>query len=247
MRTVVPLSWVLALLFAFAPSPARAEVTAERKLVEHTGYTLRDGEWKIGLRESSWGLTDRLQLNSYLLATLALLNLGAKYQLVDAPNLAVAAKAWGGVSALPLIIGAGGGGFGAGLDATFPLTDRLAFNAGLEWTFFGMRTLVDMPLLESGRISYWTVRSHLHYLLSPRHTFFLSLSSPTSWYTALNDGAHDFDMLDFANGTVGYQYSAGIFNFRLNAGWGPSLFGRGPTVGLDLYLRGPKFLEPGLD
>jgi hypothetical protein len=237
MRSAAALPALLALALVLPPATARAEVTADKPLVEQTGHTLRQGEWKVGIRESSYGLTDRLQLNSYLLAMLAGLNVGLKYKVVDAPNLALSTRVHAGASVLSLLVGTAAFYGAAGLDATFPMGDRVAFSAGLGWTVFHTRPVTDEALLGNGRLSYFTIRSSLQWVMRPRHVFFLDLTSPTSWYTAVDGHGHDFDMLDFANGTVGYQFSHGMANLRLNLGWGPSLFGRGPTASLDFYLR----------
>ncbi len=233
----VALASAIALACAALPSSARAEVTAEKRIVEHTGYTLKAGEWKLGIRESSYGVTDRLQVNSYLLASALVLNAGVKYQLVDAPNLAVAVRGYGGASLTSLLLRTQLLLGGAALDATFPLGDRLAFSAGTQWTIWSVRQQDALAVGENIRLSWFTVRGGLQWVMQPRHVFFLELSSPTSWNTAIGAGAHDFDMLDFADGRVGYQYSRGIANLRLNLGWGPSLFGRGPTAGVDFYVR----------
>ncbi len=234
----LPLSFAFALSLAVVlPSVARAEVTAEKRIVEHTGYTLKRGEWKLGIRESSYGVTDRLQVNSYLLATALIVNAGAKYQLIDAPNLAVAVRGYAGASLTSLVLQTQLAMGGAGLDATFPLSDRLAFSGGAQWTVWYLRQADALAVGTSTRLSWFTVRGGLQWVMAPRHVFFLELASPTSWNTWIDGGSHDFDMMDFADGRVGYQLSRGVANFRLNVGWGPSLFGRGPTAGIDFYVR----------
>lgn len=237
-RAAVP--GLLALLCSsLAPSLALAEVTREAPIVDKTGYTLREGEWKIGLLTSSYGITDRLQVDSALLLTLAVQNAGLKYRLVDAPNLALSLNAYGGGSAASLFVASAVLFGGARVDASMPVHEQLSFNLSGGWQIWSVHAL-GMPALfpvENVRVSWFHLEGSVQYVYQPRHVFFVTMGTPTSWHTVFGPGAHDFDGIDFWQGAVGYQYSRGIANLRVDLGWGPSLLGRGPTASLDFYLR----------
>lgn len=228
----------LLVLIAFIAAPAAAEVTRESPLVEDTGHTLSKGEWKLGITTSSYGITDRLQVDSWLLLDLAVLNAGLKYKIVDAPNLALSANIWAGGSAVLLLAKIGLVYGGAKLDATMPLADELALNLTGGWQMWQVSSVGEASsLLSTGRLSWFTVKAGLQWVYSPTHIFFVSVGTPTSWIATLGGGTQDFDALDFTTGLVGYQFSKGVFNVRLDVGWGPSLLGRGPTAAFDLYFR----------
>lgn len=217
---------------------AAAEVTREQPLVEDSGYTLNKGEWKLGINTSSYGITDRLQLDSALLLDLVILNAGLKYQLVDAPNLALSASAFAGGSAILLALRVGVAYGGVRLDASMPLSETLSLNLAGSWQAWVITGVgEDVALLRSGRLSWFHARAGLQWVFTPRHIFFLTLATPTSWVAALGRGSNEFDAADFWAAMVGYQLSFGIVNLRLDVGYGPSLLGRGPTAALDFYVR----------
>lgn len=231
----------LALLVLLTALPARAEVTRDAPIVEESAYTLRQGEWKLGLVTSSYGITDRLQVDSALLLDLAVLNAGLKYKLVDAPNFALSGTVFAGGSGLTLVGGLALAWGGLRADASFPLSERLALNLEGSWQLWYANVfneeLHKKLGLGAGRVSWFHFKGALEYVFRPRHVFFLTVASPTSWTLAIDRGGSDFDALDFAQATVGYQFSPGIFNVRLDLGVGPSLYGFGPTASLDLYWR----------
>lgn len=230
---------VFLLVALLCSSLATAEVTRDQPLVEDSGHTLNKGEWKLGITTSSYGITDRLQLDSALLLDLVILNAGLKYKLVDAPNLALSASAFAGGSAILLALKVGLAFGGVRLDASMPLTETISLNLAGSWQAWLVSAVGDTesPLLRSGRLSWFHARAGLQWVYTPRHIFFLSLATPTSWVAALGRGSNDFDATDFWAAMVGYQLSAGIVNVRLDLGYGPSLLGRGPTAALDFYVR----------
>jgi hypothetical protein len=236
MRRACPAFFVL-LLIAVA-FPARSEVTLEAPLVEDTAHTLNQGEWKLGIQTSSYGITDRLQLDSALLLDLALLNAGLKYKLVDAPQLTLSVNAFGGGSVLLLAVQSALFYGGARLDASMPLGPKLSLNLTGGWNLWQASTLGQAEeVLPSLRLHWFSLRAGLQYVHAPRHIFFLNAGTPTSWMAAMGPGSHDFDATDFWQALLGYQYSRGVWNIRFDVGWGASLFGRGPVAGLDFYVR----------
>lgn len=233
---------LLALLPIVLLAPAaHAEVTRETPIVEETAWTLHQGTWKVGITTSSYGLTDRLQLDSALLLDVLIPNAGLKYKFIDEPNLALSGTVFGGASALTLAAGFGLVYGGARLDASFPLSDRFALNLSgdyqLWYANFLSEQLRSSTQIRSGRASWVHLKAALQFVFRPQHVFFLTVQSPTSWAVAVDRGGSDFDALDFAQATVGYQLSMGAFNVRLDLGVGPSLVGFGPTASLDLYFR----------
>lgn len=225
------------LLLSLAALPARADVTRDQPLIEETGHTLNQGEWKLGIGTSSYGITDRLQVDSALLVDLGILNAGLKYKLVDAPNLALSLNAWGGGSTILLLANIGLFYAGARVDASMPLTEELSISLNGGWQMWQVSSVGQASdLLAVGRLAWWHLEGILQWVVTPRHILFLSLGTPTSWIATMG-GTHDFDAFDFANGSVGYQLSYGVLNVRIDVGWGPSLLGRGPTAGLDFYVR----------
>ena len=231
---------LLALLLAGIPCAARADVDADHPLLDSTGYTLRAHEVQLGVLQSSFGVTDRLQLDSFLLADLVtFINLGAKLNVVRAPNLAVAVEAWGGVLPAALLLSSVLYDWGVQADASVPLVDALTLHvsAGYRyWRFSGLGFVAGTPPFD-GRVAWPSVQAELEYDLTPIHILFLTAGTPTAWQTAVNSGVHDFDATDFWSVTVGYQLSYKIFNLRLNAGYGPGLLGRGLVGSADLYFR----------
>ncbi len=238
MRRARRVFFVLLLIAAAAPGLALAEVTREAPLVEDSAHTLRQGEWKLGIGTSSYGITDRLQLDSALLLDLTVLNAGLKYKLVDSPQLALSLNAFGGGSVLMLALQSALFYAGARVDASMPLGEKLSLNLTGGWNFWHSSTFGDIAaLLPAGRLQWFSLRAGLQYAHQPRHIFFLNAGTPTAWMMAMGAGSHAFDATDFWQAMAGYQYSRGIWNVRLDLGWGPSLFGRGPTAGFDFYVR----------
>jgi hypothetical protein len=214
------------------------EGPAGGRVLDGSGRTLLAGEWKLGLGISSYGVTDRLQVDTAMVLLPAYLNAGVKYRLVDAPSLSLSGNLYAGAS-LPLLLVKVGGYFaGARLEATLPLHQRLWLNLGGGYQHWGMEPLgAEAVSLGISGLGWLTATASLEYQLRPEHTFLLTLGSPTSWRASTARGLHDFDALDFWQATVGYHLSRGVWNLRLDAGYGPGLLGRGLVVGGDLYLR----------
>lgn len=239
MHRAARLSLLAVVLFA----PALfAEVTRETPLVEETGYTLREGEWKLGIGISSYGITDRLQINSALLLDLLLLNAGLKFKLIDEANLALSVGAYGGSAALLLLFKVNLLFGGVRLDASLPVADRVAIHLSGKWEVLYLGSLAAAPptgiTLATGRMSWFHLKAAAQYVWLPRHIFFFSIASPTSWVLAIGRTSHDFDAFNFAEAKVGYQLSKGSMNLRLDVGVGPSvLTGFGPVASVDGYFR----------
>lgn len=228
-------------------TPARADVDAEHPLVEDTAYTLRQYEWKIGIHESAFGITDRLHVGTYLVAdALSLANLGLKYQVLATPRLAVAVSASGGylVGKPPEAPDSEVFFVSGQVDATLPLVPRLSVHLSTGYRFWHLYRL-SMPsllpgLFISSDLSWLVLRSQLEFDVSPRHILLLSAGTQGSvWMAALRQGGGtmDVDVSNYSTVTLGYQYSGRSFNFRLDAGYGPSLLGRSLALGMDLYWR----------
>ncbi|MBX5483992.1 MAG: hypothetical protein IRZ16_19380 [Myxococcaceae bacterium] len=232
---------VVLLLGLALPYPGRAEITREAPRVEDTGYTLQKGHWKIGIRTSSYGITDRLQVDSALLLDFVVLNVGLKYRLVDAPNLSVSATAWGGFAPIVLLLRGNLMGGTLGLDASMPVAERVAIHLSANWNVWAFSSFnpeLTIGNARSGRFSWFGLRATGEYVFQPRHAFFLMVGTPTSWVLGIGDTAHDFDALTSAEVMAGYQYSPGGFNVRVDLGVGPSLLtGIGPRLGVDFYYR----------
>ena len=235
------LVWVLAmLLVCLAPQVARAEVNTDHPLIEDTGYILRPKQLKVGLFQSSYGLTDRIQLDSLLwLNLITYFNLGAKVKVIEDKNLAVAVEAWAGTLAAALLTGAAIFNLGTQVDATVPLVDKLKLHLVAGFRYWKISTLpgIDQALLPSGRIYWPTLKGSVEYDITERHLLFLTLGSPTSWSAGIGNGGHEFDATAVWAITAGYQLSYKWLNLRLDLGYGPSLFGRGVVAGLDTYFR----------
>lgn len=231
----------LATFLLLAAGAAQAEVDADHRLVEDSGYTLRKKEWKVGIYECAYGVTDRLQLESAVFGDLAtFLNFGGKYMFIDEPQLAMAASAWGGFFALGLVGQAAIFDFGGQLDATVPLAEKLFLHmtlGGKYWRLAAFDLAGSSGLLFDGRIAWLTAKTQLEWDFRPAHVFFVNVGTPTSWMAAIGQGSHEFDALDFWQATVGYQLSKGPLNARIDLGYGPSAFSRGLAGGIDVYLR----------
>jgi hypothetical protein len=224
-------------LLAAVSTAARAEVGPEQRIVEDTAFTLRAGEIKLGVLESSYGLTDRVQLDTVLLGdAFTLLNAGVKVTVLNEPALALALHAAGG--RLLAIPGNHFWTFSAGFDASMPLGEALWLHVsggGHVWGYRGDE--IDDPLARSLRLAWLSVQAQVEWDFTPQHVFFVTAGTPTSWLAAGTLGSQDFDALDFARYTVGWQLSLQRFNFRVDAGYGPSIKGRGLTGSLDFYWR----------
>jgi hypothetical protein len=223
------------------PGNAHAEVDADHPLIEDTGYTLKRHEFKVGLFESSFGITDRLQIDSYLFADLVtFLNLGFKYKFLDLPNLAVAGEVWGGVLGIAVIGGIGFFDWGAQVDATVPLTERLNLNLSTGYRYWRFAEVAGLggALLIDGRVSWPSVKAELQYGVTSNHIVFLTVGTQTAWQASVGgSGNQEFDATNFWSLTAGYQLSYKWFNGRIDLGYGPSILGRGITGDFDLYFR----------
>ena len=228
-------------------SPARAAVDEKHPLVEDTAYTLRQYEWKIGIHESAFGLTDRLHVGTYLAAdALTLANLGLKYQVLATPRLAVAVSASGGYLLGKVFEDPASRVFfvSGQVDASLPLVPRLSVHLSTGYRFWHLYR-VSLPSLLPGifissNVNWLVLRSQLEFDVTPHHILFLSAGTHGSaWMAALRDGGGvlDADLSNYSTVTLGYQYSGRSFNFRLDAGHGPSLLGRSLMLGVDLYWR----------
>jgi hypothetical protein len=237
----------LALLWA---APARAETptpdpltavdpapVVDAPIVEDTAHTLRAHEVKLGLLQSSYGLTDRLQLDSFLwLYLLSDVNLGLKYQVLNRPNLQLSAEVWGGAVAATLLAKALLYHWGVQGCASVPLAEGLTLHLVGGFRSFRLVPLARGVLFD-GRVAWPTAKAELEYDLTRKHLLFLTLGTPLSWLAAINSGAHEFEATGFWSLTAGYQLRHKALNVRLDLGYGPSLFGRGLTGSVDLYLR----------
>lgn len=242
------------LLLVLLTSPAQAEVSARRRLVEDTGFTLRQLEVKLGPGQSAIGLTDRLQLGTFVLANaLTFLNGGLKYQLLQEEHLAVAIDVSAG-RMLSNLLGFGQGTYEVGgtVASSVILRDNLLLHLVTELRWWALRRLsqgtFDLPLRPLN-LFVPSLRATLEWVVTPNHVLFVMLGSPLAWTlgspvgvcfesaeeaSLCSSGAHAFDATYYASAMVGYQLSAGSFNLRLNGGFGPS---SGPVGGLDIYWR----------
>lgn len=240
---------LLALLPLFLlTTPVRAAVDEEHPLTEDTAYTLRRHEWQLGIRESAFGITDRLHVSTYLAAdALTLANLGLKYQVLATPRLAVAVSASGGwllgrVFAEP---SARLSFLSGQVDATLPLVPRWSVHLSTGYRFWhlyrlSMPSLLGSAVAISSDVSWLVLRSQLEFDVTPHHILILSAGTQGSaWMTALRDGGGtlDADLSNYSSVTLGYQYSGRTFNFRLDAGYGAGLLSPSVTAGVDLYWR----------
>lgn len=233
----------LALLWA---APARAEPPAPAApavavdpgpIVEDTAHTLRAHELKLGLLQSSYGLTDRLQLDAFLwLYLLSDVNVGLKYQLLGRENLQLSVEAWGGAVAATLLLKALVFNWGAQGCASVPLADDLTLHLVGGFRSWRLAPLARGVLFD-GRVAWPTAKAELEYDLTRQHLLFLTLGTPLSWLAALDAGQHEFAATGFWALTAGYQLRYRALNLRADLGYGPSLFGRGLTGSLDAYLR----------
>ncbi|MCY1083324.1 hypothetical protein [Archangium lansingense] len=241
-----------ALLLALLPlllltSPARAAVDEKHPLVEDTAYTLRQFEWKLGIRESAFGITDRLHVSTYLAAdALTLANLGLKYQVLATPRLAVAVSASGGLLLGDVFENPASRVFflSGQVDASLPLVPRLTAHLSTGYRFWRLQRVALPDLLPgfgiNSDLSWLVLRSQLEFDVTPHHILILSAGTQGSaWMTALRDGGGtlDADLSHAPSVTLGYQYSGRSFNFRLDVGYGPGVLGRWLTAGVDLYWR----------
>ena len=108
----------------------------DKKPVQGNAYTLRGGELEVGLlMPSGYGITDRVQVSSQLLADILLApNANLAFKIVDNPSVAVALDV-GGFATPYGLAGAEFGGF-----ATFPVTESFSLTGDLHYgagTVFG--------------------------------------------------------------------------------------------------------------
>ncbi len=217
---------------------AWAEVGPDSRLVENTGFTLQRRETKVGLVISGYGITDRLEINAAMFPMLlTYFNLGLKYGVFRSEHAALAVEAYGGYLLAGPLLDAHLYHFGAQASFSAVLRPNLLWHNAVGWRAWNVALSALNQSLLSGRIALYSLRSELEWDVTRRHILFFTLETPTVWNAALLQGAHAFDATDFWAALVGYQYSAKVFNVRLNLGYGPSFFGRGPTGSLDLYAR----------
>lgn len=232
---------LLVCLGALAATPARAEVDDAHLVIEETAQTLHRYEVKLGLLESAVGLTERLQLQSQLFLTLlSYVNLGAKYQLVAAPNFSLAVEGWGGGVGIALLGGTAMFHVGTQLLSSFRLTETLKLHPLIGIRYWRLAPLPGTEagsLLFNGRIAWPTAKAALEWDVTPNHILWLTAGTPASWLAASERTSHAFDATSFWSLLVGYQVSWKWLNARLDLGYGAGLLGRGLTGSLDVYVR----------